>query len=74
MCSSDLALAMAEGKKVPGSVKWSDGEKKLAMDAMFLKAVPITRANLDVVIKAGHISKAEVCQGVAPAEAPAACK
>ena len=72
--AAKAALAMAEGKKVPGSVKWSDGEKKLAMDAMFLKAVPITRANLDVVIKAGHISKAEVCQGVAPAEAPAACK
>jgi D-xylose transport system substrate-binding protein len=65
---------MAAGKPVPGAVKWSDGEKKLAMNAMFLKAVPITRANLDVVIKAGHIGKAEVCKGVNPADAPPACK
>jgi D-xylose transport system substrate-binding protein len=68
------ALAMASGKPVPGATKWSGGEKKLTMDAMFLKAVPITRANLDVVIKAGHITKEEVCRGVNPADAPAACK
>jgi D-xylose transport system substrate-binding protein len=36
--------------------------------------VPITRANLDVVVKAGHITKAELCKGVNPADAPAACK
>ena len=68
------ALSMAGGKPVPGALKWSDGEKKLTMDAMFLKAVPITRANLDVVVKAGHISKAELCRGVGPADAPAGCK
>jgi D-xylose transport system substrate-binding protein len=68
------ALAMAAGKPVPDAVKWSDGEKKLTLDAKFLKAVPITRANLDVVIKAGHISKEEACRGVNPADAPAACK
>lgn len=72
--AANAAVAMAAGKPVAGAVKWSDGEKKLAMDAMFLKAVPITRANLDVVIKAGHIAKAEVCKGVSPAEAPPACK
>ena len=65
---------MAGGKPVPGAVKWSGGEKKLTLDAMFLKAVPITRANLDVVINAGHISKAEACKGVNPADAPPACK
>jgi D-xylose transport system substrate-binding protein len=72
--AASAALAMAAGKPVPGAVKWSDGEKKLTMNAMFLKAVPITRANLDVVIKAGHIGKAEVCKGVNSADAPAACK
>jgi D-xylose transport system substrate-binding protein len=72
--AANAAVAMAAGKPVPGAVKWSDGEKKLAMNAMFLKAVPITRANLDVVIKAGHIGKAEVCKGVNPADAPPACK
>jgi D-xylose transport system substrate-binding protein len=44
------------------------------MDAMFLKAVPVTRANLDVVVKAGHISKDELCKGVDKASGPAACK
>jgi D-xylose transport system substrate-binding protein len=68
------ALAMAAGKPVPGAVKWSGGEKKLTLDALFLKAVPVTRANLDVVLKASHIGKAELCQGVSPADAPPACK
>lgn len=72
--AANAAVAMAAGKPVAGASKWSGGEKKLTMDAMFLKAVPITRANLDVVIKAGHIGKAEVCKGVNPADAPAACK
>lgn len=68
------ALNLAAGKPVPGTVKWSDGEKKLTMDAIFLKAVPITRDNLDVVIKAGHITKDVVCRGVDKATGPAACK
>lgn len=68
------ALEMAAGKPVAGAVKWSGGEKKLTLDAMFLKAVPITRANLDVVVKAGHISKADLCKGVSAAGAPAACR
>ena len=72
--AATAALSMAGGKPVPGAVKWSGGEKKLTLDAMFLKAVPITRANLDVVVKAGHISKAELCRGVSPADEPAACK
>jgi D-xylose transport system substrate-binding protein len=72
--AATAALAMAGGKPVPNAVKWSGGEKKLTLDAMFLKAVPITRANLDVVINAGHISKSEACKGVNPADAPPACK
>src|SRR4029079_11279482 len=49
--AANAAVALASGKPVPDAVKWSGGEKKLTMDAMFLKAVPITRANLDVAIK-----------------------
>ncbi len=44
------------------------------MDAIFLNAVPVTQANLDTVIKAGHISKDEACKGVDKATGPAACK
>ncbi|NRF71680.1 D-xylose ABC transporter substrate-binding protein [Aquincola sp. S2] len=72
--AAKAALQMAAAKPVAGATKWSGGEKKLTMDAMFLKAVPITRANLDVVIKAGHIGKAELCKGVNAADPPAACK
>ncbi|MGY4828035.1 D-xylose ABC transporter substrate-binding protein [Sphaerotilaceae bacterium SBD11-9] len=68
------AVALAAGKKVDGTVTWAEGEKKVAMQSKFLKPVSITRDNLDVVIKAGWISKAEVCKGVAASNAPAACK
>ncbi|MEO8152831.1 MAG: D-xylose ABC transporter substrate-binding protein [Rhizobacter sp.] len=68
------AVNLAEGKKVDGAVVWADGEKKVPMDSKFLAPVPITAANLDVVIKAGWVSKEVVCKGVAAATAPAACK
>ena len=72
--AASAALALAAGKKVAGAGTWSDGEKKIPMQAIFLKAVPITRANLDVVVKAGHISKEALCKGVDMASGPAACK
>ena len=68
------AVALAAGKKVPGAVTWADGEKKVPMQSKFLKPVSITRDNLDVVIKAGWITKEEACKGVAKDSAPAACK
>jgi D-xylose transport system substrate-binding protein len=68
------AVALAAGKKVDGAVTWAEGEKKVAMQSKFLKPVPITKDNLDVVIKAGWITKDEVCKGVAKESAPAACK
>ena len=68
------AVALAAGKKVDGAVTWAEGEKKVPMQSKFLKPVSITRDNLDVVIKAGWITKDEVCKGVAKESAPAACK
>jgi D-xylose transport system substrate-binding protein len=67
-------VALAGGKKVAGATRWADGEKKVPLDAIFLKAVPVTRANLDTVVKAGHISKDALCKGVDKATGPAACK
>lgn len=72
--AATAAMSLAAGKPVAGSAKWSDGAKKVPMDAMFLKAVPVTRDNLDVVVKAGHISKEALCRGVDKATGPAACK
>jgi D-xylose transport system substrate-binding protein len=72
--AAKAAVKLAAGKKVDGAITWADGEKKVPMQAIFLKAVPITRDNLDVVLKAEHITKAELCRGVDPATGPAACK
>jgi len=68
------AVALASGKKVDGAVTWADGEKKVALQSKFLKPVSITKDNLDVVIKAGWISKEEACKGTTKESAPAACK
>ena len=43
--------------------KWGGGEKKVALDSQFLKPVPITQDNLDVVVKAGWIKKDDAVQG-----------
>ena len=72
--AADAAVDLAGGKPVPGTTKWSGGEHKVQMDAKFLKPVAITRANLDTVVKAGWISKDNLCRGVDAAKAPAACK
>ena len=72
--AADAAVALAKGGKVAGATTWSDGEKKIPMQAIFLKALPVTQKNLDAVVKAGHISKDELCKGVDKAAAPAACK
>jgi D-xylose transport system substrate-binding protein len=72
--AAKAAIQLVQGKKVEGASTWSDGEKKVPMQAIFLKAVPVTVANLDIPIKAGHITKEAACKGVAPAAAPAACK
>ena len=72
--AAKAAVSLANGKKVEGSTVWDGGEKKIKLDAMFLKPSPITSANLDVVIKGGWISKDAACKGVAAATAPAACK
>jgi D-xylose transport system substrate-binding protein len=44
------------------------------LQAEFLKPVPVTAKNLDMVVKAGWIMKADLCKGVDSAKGPAACK
>jgi len=68
-----LAQGMA-GSDIPGAVQFSGGAKGVEVDSIFLKPVPITFDNLDVVIDAGWVTKEVVCQGVDPAKAPAACQ
>lgn len=71
------AAQLAAGAKVSalkGAAPWSGGTKKITISSVFLKPIPITRDNLNVVIDAGWVTKAQVCQGVDAAKAPAACK
>lgn len=72
--AATAAVALANGKKVVGAITFNGGEKKVAMQAMLLKPIPVTQANLDTVIKGGWISKDAACKGVDKAAAPAACK
>jgi D-xylose transport system substrate-binding protein len=65
--AAEVAALLADGKKmteVPGVMKFSGGPKKVEMNSLFLKPVPIARDNLNLVIDAGWIKKDEVCQGV----------
>ena len=73
--AAEIAAALAEGTtmdKVEGAVKWSGGAKGVEMNAIFLDPTPITKDNLNLVIDAGHITKAQACEG-AMADV-AACK
>lgn len=67
--AASIANELADGTpmdEVEGAVKWSGGPKGVEMNSVFLKPVPITRDNLDVVIDAGWVSRDVVCQGVEP--------
>ena len=60
--ASQLAGGAAMGD-VEGAVQWSGGAKGVEMTAMFLKPVPVTKDNLNVVIDAGWIPKDKACDG-----------
>jgi len=72
--AATIAVHLAKGEKVPNAISFAGGEKKVKMNAMLLKPIPITADKLDVVIKAGWISKDDACRGVDKATGPAACK
>ena len=64
--AGEIAAAMAAGAAVdaiPGAAKFSGGEKGVEMNAILLAPTPLTKDNLNVAIDAGHISKAEACEG-----------
>jgi len=66
--AAKVALALAGGTaldKVDGAIKFNNGPKKVEMNAILLAPDPITKDNLNDVISAGWISKADACKGVA---------
>lgn len=75
--AGSVAVQLGKGKKrtdIAGTTTFAGGTKKIPQTSMLLKPVPITSENLDLVIKAGWVSKAQLCRGVNAAKAPAACK
>ena len=72
--AASAAIALSQGKPVEKAAPWNSGPKKISLSSRLLTPVPVTRDNLDVVVKAGWIKKDELCKGVPAASAPAACK
>lgn len=75
--AAEAAVLLSRGtalNAIPGATTWADGPRKVPMNALFLAPVPITQANLNVVIEAGWAPKDVVCQGVSGANAPPACR
>ncbi|MCJ8141995.1 D-xylose ABC transporter substrate-binding protein [Ancylobacter sp. A5.8] len=67
--AAEIALELSKGtdpKAVAGTTTFTGGPKGQAMNSTFLKPLPITKDNLDVIIEAGWVPKATVCQGVKP--------
>ena len=73
--AGEIAAQLGDGvalDKIKGAVTFSDGPKKVAMNAILLTPTAVTRATLNLAIDGGHITKAEACEGALPAVA--ACK
>ncbi len=64
--AGEIASALAGGAAldaIAGATKFSGGEKGVEMNAILLAPTPLTKDNLNVAIDAGHITKAEACEG-----------
>lgn len=75
--AANIAVQLSKGTKpnaVKGAQPFNGGPKKVSVSGILLKPVVITKANLKLVLDAKWATKAEVCQGVTGASAPAACR
>jgi len=64
--AGEIASALAGGAaldSIAGATKFSGGEKGIEMNAILLNPTPLTVANINVAIEAGHISKEAACEG-----------
>ena len=74
--AADVATQLASGKKpdqVSNAIVWDKGPKKAKQNAVVLAPVTVTKDNLDVVVKAGWATTAQICQRAANPP-PAACR
>ncbi|MGB7322981.1 MAG: substrate-binding domain-containing protein [Albidovulum sp.] len=64
--AGEIAAALGGGASldgIEGATKFSGGEKGIEINAILLDPTPLTRANLNVAIDAGHITKEQACEG-----------
>ena len=65
--AAEIAVRLAGGARlseIPNATGWAEGPSRARMTARFLRPVPVTRENLNLVIDAGWAPRAAVCQGV----------
>jgi D-xylose transport system substrate-binding protein len=71
-----VAIALAggaTGAEIDGATRYRGGPHGMAVNAILLRPIAITRDNLRLVIDAGWVSRATVCRGVGE-NPPAACR
>lgn len=74
--AGEAAVALASGKKmseIAGVKPFAGGAKKISVSGVLLNPLPVTKANLDVIIAKGWIKAEEVCAGVKAGSVPV-CK
>ena len=74
--AGDAAVALASGKKmteIAGVKPFAGGAKKITVSGILLNPLPVTKANLDVIIAKGWVKSEEVCAGVEAGAVPV-CK
>ena len=67
--AGEAAVELGAGKKmtaIPDVKPFTGGAKGVKVNGILLTPLPITRANLNVIVDKGWITKAEVCAGVKP--------
>ena len=67
--AGESAVALASGKKMaslPGVKPFSGGAKHVTVNGVLLTPLAVTKANLNVIVDKGWITKDEVCAGVKP--------
>jgi D-xylose transport system substrate-binding protein len=74
--AGEIAVQLAKGTAltaISGTKVFKDGPKKVAVNSTLLAPIGITRNNLNLVLDAGWIKKADLCKGVDAAKV-AVCK
>jgi D-xylose transport system substrate-binding protein len=71
--AGEAANALADGTAmdaIAGVAKFNGGKNKVEMNSILLAPTAITKANINVAIDAGHITKDQACAGVAAGAVP----